>query len=102
MIETFTSGGPVTKRRYDAADRLIIEWVSDGGGDRSWTNAGAVSTTENVVQETFTLYDKNGNVIFVTTAQRWHNATQTGDLLFLATPRRGSATSRTTTILETV
>ena len=64
---------------YDGAGRETISYVTDGGGDTTWTDAGNV-TGDNVLSQVETTYDKDGNVILVTDRERNHDETTTGAL----------------------
>ena len=78
-IETANPGGEVDKSQFDGAGRETESYVTDGAGGTSWTAAGSVAN-DNVLQQTDTQYDSDGNAIFVTTRQRDHNTTQAGAL----------------------
>jgi RHS repeat-associated protein len=47
--------------------------------NNSWSAAGSVAS-DNVLTETITSYDSDGNTILVTTKDRFHNETTTGEL----------------------
>src|SRR5262249_50776642 len=79
VLKTAAPGGLVQKVQYDGAGRAVRKFVSDGGGDSGWADAGSV-TGDAVLQQTETQYDANGNVLFVTTRQRFHDETATGAL----------------------
>ncbi len=79
VLKTSQPGGLVQKQPYDGAGRPVTSFVSDGGGDTSWTDAGTV-TGDLVLSQTESQYDANSNVIFVTTKERFHDETATGAL----------------------
>ncbi|MCI0460726.1 MAG: SBBP repeat-containing protein, partial [Gemmataceae bacterium] len=85
LIKTAFPGGLVEKAQYDGAGRLIKQFTTDGGGDSSWADAGTV-TGDQVLSQVETGYDANGNPIFETTRQRFHDETGTGEL---GTPTSG-------------
>src|SRR5207248_9370065 len=72
-------GGEVGKSLFDGAGRETTSYVSDGGGDSSWSDAGNV-TGDNVLSQIETTYDKDGNSIMVTDRERNHDETTTGAL----------------------
>jgi len=84
-IKVAASGQPAIKRAFDGAGRLILQFISDGGGDSSWQDAANV-VGDVVLEQTESQLDANGNAIFVTSLQRDHNAAGTG-LLDEATAR---------------
>jgi RHS repeat-associated protein len=79
VIKTALPGGLVEKSQYDGAGRVTATYQTDGGGDSAWSDAGNV-TGDNVLQETDTQYDADGNPLLVTTKQRFDNETATGAL----------------------
>jgi YD repeat-containing protein len=79
VIEVSAPDGLVTKDQYDGAGRVIEEYQTDGASGTSWSAAGSPSG-DNVLQQTDTQYNKDGNPILVTTRQRFHNETATGAL----------------------
>jgi hypothetical protein len=86
VIETSQPGGLKTKNSYDGAGRTTVSYTTDGNGDaapgttNSWSNAGTVSGTNNVLVQIETSYDADGNVILTTTRQRNHDKTTGGPL----------------------
>jgi YD repeat-containing protein len=82
LIKTAAPGGLVTKVQYDGVGRPVKTFISDGGGDLAtgtigtWDDALNV-TGDTVLEQAETQYDANGNVILVTTRQRFHDATGT-------------------------
>jgi YD repeat-containing protein len=78
-LKTSQPGGLVTKTLYDGAGRAYTSYTTDGLGDRSWVDAATV-TNNNVLAQTVTQYDNNGNSILVTSKQRFHDDTTTGTL----------------------
>jgi YD repeat-containing protein len=79
VIKSLQPGGLVSKTVYDGANRPTAEYVTDGGGDSSWTDADDVNG-DIVVGQVETTYDRNGNAIFLTSKERFHNASGTGAL----------------------
>jgi RHS repeat-associated protein len=79
MIEVSAPGGLVTKDQYDGAGRQIEEYQTDGASGTGWSAAGSPSG-DNVLEQTDSQYDKDGNPVLVTTRQRFHNETITGAL----------------------
>jgi RHS repeat-associated protein len=79
VIKESNPGGLVTKFAYDGAERVTLQYTSDGGGDSSWSDAGNV-TSDNVLEQTEFTYDKNGNAILSVERQRNHDETGTGGL----------------------
>ena len=74
-------GGLWTKDQYDGAGRDISESQTDGGGGTSWAAAGAL-TGDQVLTQTLTTYDADGNPILVADKERFNTdtSTQTGAL----------------------
>jgi RHS repeat-associated protein len=79
VIEESDPGGLVTKDKYDGAERLTVQYTTDGAGGTSWSAAGSVSS-DNVLQQVEYTLDADGNAILTTTRQRFHNETATGAL----------------------
>src|SRR5262249_45908424 len=78
-------GGVVTKMAYDGAGRTLTSYVTDGaeqGLDPNWTTWQKAGTVQGdfVLSQTEVQYDGNGNVIFSTTRQRFHDAQAPGPL----------------------
>jgi RHS repeat-associated protein len=71
--------GIVDKSQFDGARRETVRYVSDGGGDSTWTDATNV-TGDNVLSQIETTHDKDGKAIFVTDRERNHDETATGAL----------------------
>jgi RHS repeat-associated protein len=80
VAKTSQPGGVVTKSVYDGAGRQKVQYTTDGGGDTTWADALNV-TGDNVLQQTETTYDADGNSILVTTRERFHDETATGTLV---------------------
>ncbi len=86
VIKNIAPGGLSTKYAYDGAERVTFEYATDGNGDaapgaaNNWANAGTVSSSNNVLEQTEFTYDKNSNVIFTVTRQRNHDETTGGPL----------------------
>lgn len=85
LIKSSQPGGVVTKNNYDGAGRLSKSYITDGGGDANpgdtgnWSDANDVSGDKVLEQSAYT-YDANGNLILTATKQRFHDATDTGEL----------------------
>jgi RHS repeat-associated protein len=79
MIEFSAPGGLVSKLSYDGAGRIIKTYATDGAAGTSWSAASSVAN-DNVLTETITTYDSDSNTIFMTTKDRFHNETVTGEL----------------------
>src|SRR5262249_49098304 len=79
VIKTSNPGGEVDKSAYDGAGRKTVSYVTDGGGDTSWSDAGNV-TGDNVLSQVENTYDKDGDIIFVIDRERNHDETATGAL----------------------
>jgi YD repeat-containing protein len=73
VVEIATSGQPVQKMAYDGANRVSAQYTTDGSSGTSW-DAAQMPRGDIVLQQVQNSYDKNGNVIFVTSMQRFHNA----------------------------
>src|SRR5262249_35841814 len=78
-IEMTLPGGLVSKTAYDGAQRVTKSYETDGAGGTTWSAAGSV-TGDNVLTETINSYDSDGNTILVTTKDRFHTETTTGEL----------------------
>jgi YD repeat-containing protein len=74
-------GGLWTKDQHDGAGRLISASRTDGGSGTTWGLAGSLSGDQ-VLAQTLTTYDADGNPILVTTKERFHTdaSTDTGPL----------------------
>jgi YD repeat-containing protein len=79
VIKVLQPGGVAQKSVYDGASRLTKRYATDGGGDTTWSDASNV-TGDAVLSETITTYDANSNPILVTTKDRFHDETATGEL----------------------
>jgi YD repeat-containing protein len=79
VIKTSRPGGLVTKMVTDGAGRETTVYQTDGAGDSTWSDASSVANN-NVLTETDTQYDKDGNPILVIDKERFHNETATGAL----------------------
>jgi RHS repeat-associated protein len=79
VVKVSQPGGLVQKSAYDGAGRQMVQYTTDGGGDTSWSDALNV-TGDNVLQQSETQYDADGNAILVTTRERFHDETATGAL----------------------
>ena len=79
VIKVQAPGAPTQKHRYDGASRTTVSYLSDGGGDSTWSDAKTV-TGDTVLEQTETSLDGVGNPILVNTRKRFHDATGTGSL----------------------
>jgi RHS repeat-associated protein len=79
LIKTSAPGGLVTKSLTDGAGRVTVVYQTDGAGDSTWNDASSV-VNNNVLNETDTQYDADGNPILVIDKQRFDNETATGAL----------------------
>ncbi len=68
-----------TKDVYDGADRLTTEYTTDGAGGTTWADAISVAS-DDVLEQTQTVYDANSNVIETIDSQRSPDASGTGPL----------------------
>jgi RHS repeat-associated protein len=80
VIATYAPGGLVTKDQYDGAGRLVSDASTDGLAGTSWSAAGSL-TGDDVLTQTLTTYDLDGNPTRTTTAERDHDSTDTGALI---------------------
>jgi RHS repeat-associated protein len=86
LVKTSAPGGLVQKMAYDNAGRETFVYTTDGNGDaaagtaQGWSDARQVNSMNNVLTQTQTQYDGDSNPVFVTTWDRYHNSTYTGDL----------------------
>lgn len=85
VIKIASPGGLVEKSANDGAGRLVRVSFTDGGGDPAPGAAGNWAAADGVVGDTVNeefqyAYDRNGNVVLTTRAERWPNATGTGEL----------------------
>jgi YD repeat-containing protein len=78
-IEQADPGGAVTKTQYDGAGRVAATYTTDGAGGPSWSAASSVAS-DTVLSQVQNTYDGDGNVILVTTKDRFHNETALGAL----------------------
>ena len=72
VIKVSQPGGQVTKTTYDGANRAIVVHTSDDIATPTWVDAGSVANN-NVLTQTETSYDKNGNAILVVQRDRFHD-----------------------------
>jgi RHS repeat-associated protein len=79
VLKTAAPGGLVNKAESDGAGRATKSYQTDGGGDTAWSDADDV-TGDAVLEQTENQYDANGNLIFATLRQRFHDETATGAL----------------------
>ncbi|MBO0697189.1 MAG: RHS repeat protein [Zavarzinella sp.] len=85
VMKASAPGGLVTKDEFDGVGRTTKESQTDGGGDTAYGDADDV-TGDNVLTQTEWQYDADGNPIFLTTRDRFHDETGTGAL---GTPSTG-------------
>ncbi|MBX9583069.1 MAG: hypothetical protein K2X87_22410, partial [Gemmataceae bacterium] len=78
-IKQSAPGGVVTKTAYDGAGRPTTVSTTDGGGDSAYSDA-ATLTGDAVLEQVTTAYDASGNVLSVTSKERFHDETTTGAL----------------------
>jgi YD repeat-containing protein len=80
VIETRPSGSEAfTKTVYDGIGRGIESSIGYTESVSSSSSSGS-ALTDVILKETHTVYDAASNAIYVTTKQRFHNATGTGPL----------------------
>ncbi len=79
LVKSSEPGGLVTKNAYDGAGRLTATYSGDGGGDTAYADAFNV-TGDIVLEQAEFDYDNAGNLLLVTSRQRFHDATGTGEL----------------------
>jgi RHS repeat-associated protein len=75
VIAQSNPGGLWSKTAYDGAGRAVAVYATDGAGGSDLTAA-----EDNVLQETDTTYDADGNAILVVTKQRFNNDNTLGPL----------------------
>src|SRR5262249_35904760 len=80
VIKVSRPGGLVTKTTYDGAGRPTFDYQTDGYLDSTWSNAATVGSNNNVLSQTQTVYDNNGNAIETLTTDRFDNEAQGGPL----------------------
>ena len=85
LVAESDPGGLWTKDVYDGADRLVTEYTTDGAGGTPWVDATSVAN-DDVLEQTQSVYDGDGNVIETIDSQRFDDATGTGPL---GTPTSG-------------
>jgi RHS repeat-associated protein len=83
-MAVFQPGGLTSKFVYDGAGRLTKQYSTDGGvmnlgssAANNWSNAASVAN-DVVLQQIENQYDADGNVVLVTTRQRYHNDATNG------------------------
>jgi RHS repeat-associated protein len=79
VVKIAAPGGAVSKTVYDGAGRLVKAYTTDGGGDTTWADALNVNG-DIVLGQVENSYDGNGNTLSMTTRDRFHDATATGEL----------------------
>jgi RHS repeat-associated protein len=75
----------VTKSEFNGVGWTTKSYLTDGGGDSSYTDADDV-TSDAVLSQTEWTFDDNGNAELVTVRERFHDETATGAL---GTPSTG-------------
>jgi RHS repeat-associated protein len=85
VIKSASPSGSVDKEVYDGAGFNTASYITNGGGDSSYADAGNV-TGDIVLMQTDNTFDNDGNVIETATHERFHDATGTGEL---GTPTSG-------------
>ncbi|MBO0696925.1 MAG: RHS repeat protein, partial [Zavarzinella sp.] len=78
-MKASSPGGLVTKSEFDGLGRTTKSYVTDGGGDGTYADAGDV-TGDTVLSQTEWTFDPDGNPTLVTTRDRFHDETRTGPL----------------------
>jgi len=86
-LKSSSPGGIVQKTAYDSLGRATTTYVTDGGGDSTWSDAGNV-TGDSVLSQSELTYDADGNAILSVSRERFHDASGTGAL---GTPSSGIA-----------
>ena len=81
-------GGLWTKDVYDGAERLVMEYTTDGAGGTSWAAASSVEN-DTVLEQVQTVYDANSNPIETLDTQREPNTVGSGPLLIMGTEGTG-------------
>jgi RHS repeat-associated protein len=79
LIAESAPGGLWTKHLYDGAGRDVMDYTTDGASGTSWA-AAASPAGDNVLEQTQTVYDANGNAIETINKQRFHDETAQGPL----------------------
>ena len=68
-----------TKTVYDSLGRAVKQYLGHDTDETAYADASSVSD-DTIVEQVETAYDDVGNVLQMTTRQRFHNATGTGEL----------------------
>ena len=68
-----------TKTVYDSLGRAVKQYLGHDTDETAYADASSVSD-DTIVEQVETAYDDAGNVLQITTRQRFHNATGTGEL----------------------
>jgi RHS repeat-associated protein len=79
VIKSTQLGGLVQKTTYDSLGRVAKTYLTDGGGDSGYEDAGNV-TDDTVLSQMEYTYDDNGNVIETVDRERTSDASGTGEL----------------------
>jgi YD repeat-containing protein len=79
VIKATQPGGPVVKQSFDGAGRLTATYLTDGLGDATWVDAATVANN-NVLSQSETQYDADGNALLVVQRQRFHDEPRLGVL----------------------
>jgi RHS repeat-associated protein len=68
-----------TKTVYDSLGRVLKQYIGHDTDEATHAEAASVAD-DTILEQTETLYNEVGNVLFVTARRRMHNATGTGEL----------------------
>src|SRR5262249_5984839 len=85
VMKTASPSGLVAESADDGLGRTTKSYVTDGGGDATYADAGNV-TGDAVLSQTEPTYDIGGRTLMVTSKERFHDETGTGAL---GTPTTG-------------
>ncbi len=87
IVESYPAGSEAfTKLTYDGVGRLTVRYVGYEGGSESSSSSssssggGGVVAGDVIFEQSETMYDAAGNVVFTINRQRFHDATGTGPL----------------------
>jgi YD repeat-containing protein len=80
VMKTSPPGSASTKTTYDGAGRPTVVYTTDANGDSTWSDAATVSSSNNVLTQTESSYDNDGNILLQTRRDRFDNETQGGPL----------------------
>ncbi len=79
LIKTQSPNSPFEKFAYDGASRLVVSYITDAGGDSTWSTAKTL-TGDTVLEQSEYSYDGNSNLTQLLTRHRFHDAPGTGEL----------------------